>query len=65
MTLETVSYSREQLASHLDSVAREKDPNLPRFEIGHLPIFATLKGNDVITIGELVPFHNYIMGNFE
>ena len=56
-TLETVSYSREALAKHLDCVARRSNPLMPRFEVGHLPLLASLTGNDVIFKGDLLNFH--------
>ena len=57
-TLETVAYSRQALANHLDSVAqRAGSTDLCKFEVGHLPLFATLKGNDVIHYDDLAKFH--------
>ena len=44
-TLETVSYSREALANHLDCVAQRINFLMSRFEVGHLPLLASLTGN--------------------
>ena len=57
-TLETLAYSRQALADHLDSIAqRAGSTNLCKFEVGHLPLFASLKGNDVIHYDDLAKFH--------
>ena len=48
-TLETFAYDRSKLAKHLSNAAKQigRIKNLD-FEVGHLPIFATLSGNDLV-----------------
>ena len=63
-TLKTKSYSRQELARHLDSEVKKTKPDPQDFKVGHLPLFASLKGNDVIHSQDLRSIHERIMGNF-
>jgi hypothetical protein len=59
-TLETFAYDRSKLAEHLNNAAKRIGGIQEQvFEVGHLPIFATLSGNDLIHYGseELGEFH--------
>jgi hypothetical protein len=66
-TLKTVCYDRVAFVKHLNSAAARfggiRNPQFPQLEIGHLPLWATLKGNDLIPCKDLQQFHNWILGN--
>jgi hypothetical protein len=62
-TLKTVAYDRSKLAKHLNNAAKQIGGILDKdFEVGHLPIFATLSGNDIVHYRskELDRFHAWI-----
>ena len=62
-TLTTDCYSRQELADHLDWVAhRLSNPKTRKFEVGHLPLLASFKGNNFIHHEELESFHRKLGG---
>jgi len=63
-TLVTVCYDRKKLAESLNTVAMNfgRRRFRRRFEVGHLPLFATLKGNDLINFKMLTHFHQRVSG---
>ncbi len=62
-TLKTVAYDRSKLAEHLNNAAKQIGRIQGQgFEVCHLPIFATLSGNDIVHYRseELARFHDRI-----
>ena len=65
ISLKTDCYSRQELADHLDEVAhRDAHPQTQPFQVGHLPMLASLKGNSIIPHRMLFWFHRKTLGNF-
>jgi hypothetical protein len=65
-TLQTICYDRGVLAEYLNAAAVNFGSRKfkRRFDIGHLPLFATLKGNDLVDSQTLTGFHQRLSGVF-